>query len=103
MFSNLRLEKRNKFRLSKQISRVLSIVLLYSFMPVLSVIKNDKCFLWDGGTSTLLCALNFPEGESGGEKGNVVKGSFPAVLIGFNTNPFRVSLPSSGRNTVRLV
>lgn len=63
-------------------------------MPILSAIKNEKSFLWNWDTSQLLCAFNFPEGESGGKKGDVVKGPFPAILIGSDTNPFSVfSLP----------
>lgn len=52
---------------------------------------------------TSLCALNFPEGESGcGKEGGggkrrgwvgVVKGPFPAVLISFNTNVFKCFYP----------
>lgn len=60
-------------------------------------LKVKKVFLWNWGTSTLLCALNFPEGDSGGENRHVVKGPFPAILIGSNTNPFTVSLPSLRR------
>lgn len=66
-------------------------------MPNLSAIKSDKSFLWNWGSSTLLCGLNFPEGQSGREKGDVVKRPFPAVWIGSNTNPFRMSLSSLRR------